>query len=257
MADTSAPSHIVVSPEMTAVLGGAALPSLPLPPKPLAIAYDLGGPDAAASLRVLRAACIPAAEGPLVTLLVSRDAFLRLGGKLPDREDRALFHLPSELRTIVLAIHRRGLGGEPLLVYRLGKSIELFCETLRLAGQGALVPLAPQGLSMADARRLMDARRMIDERWSEKLTLDGIARACGLNRAKLTQAYRDMFGTTIAEALAEQRLHHASRMLLTTDLPISSIGYENGYLNNASFARAFVRRFGVTPSGFRSCGIAA
>ena len=35
-------------------------------------------------------------------------------------------------------------------------------------------------------------------------------------------------------------------MLLTTDKPVSSIGYENGYLNNASFARAFSRRFGVS-----------
>ena len=46
-------------------------------------------------------------------------------------------------------------------------------------------------------------------------------------------------------------------MLLTTDQPVSSIGYANGYLNNASFARAFGRRYGVTPSTFRACGVAA
>jgi AraC family transcriptional activator of pyochelin receptor len=47
-------------------------------------------------------------------------------------------------------------------------------------------------------------------------------------------------------------------MLRTTDLPVSSIGYENGYLNNASFARAFSRRFGLSPSDFRACqGLAA
>ena len=98
---------------------------------------------------------------------------------------------------------------------------------------------------------------MIDERWSEKLTLDKIARACGLNRAKLTRGFRDMFSCSIAEAIAEQRLSQAKRMLMTTNLPISSIGYENGYLNNASFARAFGRRFGVSPSDFRACQFAA
>jgi AraC family transcriptional activator of pyochelin receptor len=98
---------------------------------------------------------------------------------------------------------------------------------------------------------------MIEERWHEKLTLETIARACGLNRAKLTRGFRDMFACTIAEALAEQRLRQASRMLLTTDKPVSSIGYENGYLNNASFARAFSRRFGVSPSDYRACGVAA
>lgn len=251
MAD-ALPYHVVVSPEMTAVLGCVALANLPLPSDPVAIAYDLGDADAPATLHISRNARMREPRGLLLTLLVSREAFLRLGGK-----QSGASHLPSELRTIALAIHRCSLSGEALLVYRLGKSIELFCETLRLAAEGALVPLAPGGLSMADARRLAAARRMIDERWSEKLTLDAIARACGLNRAKLTEGYRQMFGTTIAEALAEQRLHHASRMLLTTDLPISSIGYENGYLNNASFARAFSRRFGVTPSGFRACGVAA
>ncbi len=60
-----------------------------------------------------------------------------------------------------------------------------------------------------------------------------------------------MFRCSIGEALAEQRLSQASRMLLTTDLPVSSVGYENGYLNNASFARAFGRRFGKSPSDFR------
>ncbi|MGD9815006.1 MAG: helix-turn-helix transcriptional regulator [Hyphomonadaceae bacterium] len=109
---------------------------------------------------------------------------------------------------------------------------------------------------MDDTRRVIAARRLIDERWGQKLTLDGIARACGLNRAKLTRGFRDLFGCTVAEALAERRLHQARHMLLTTDLPVSSIGYENGYLNNASFARAFGRRFGVSPSDLRACAAA-
>ncbi len=93
---------------------------------------------------------------------------------------------------------------------------------------------------------------MIDDRWNEKLTLDAIARACGLNRAKLTRGFREMFNCSIAEALAERRLLEARRLLLTTDLPVSSIGYESGYLNNASFSRAFSRHFGHSPSDYRA-----
>jgi AraC family transcriptional activator of pyochelin receptor len=44
---------------------------------------------------------------------------------------------------------------------------------------------------------------------------------------------------------------------LTSDLPVSSVGYACGYLNNASFTRAFARRFGVVPSALRRIGIAA
>lgn len=235
---------VEVSAEMTLLLGAGALGAAPLPPSPLILAFDA---ESEAPTLALHGA-IEASDADLL-LVVSRAAFERIGGALPAH---GVFHLPSALRAIVHAIQDSTLEGEALKVYRLGKSIELLCESIRL--QDELVPHAGDGaLSLEDARRVAAARRMIDERWSEKLTLDSIARACGLNRAKLTRGFRDMFSCTIAEALAERRLRQASLMLRTTDLPISSVGYENGYLNNASFARAFSRRFGVTPSDFRAC----
>jgi AraC family transcriptional activator of pyochelin receptor len=66
-----------------------------------------------------------------------------------------------------------------------------------------------------------------------------------------------MFDCSVAEALAERRLAQASRLLLTTDLPVSSVGYEAGYLNNASFARAFGRHFGRSPSDYRAGALVA
>ena len=150
------------------------------------------------------------------------------------------------------------MAGPPLETYRIGKSIELLCETMRALAADALVPVAPDStLSLADSRRLVAARRIIDEQWAEKLTLDTLARACGMNRAKLTRGFRTLYHCTIAEAIAERRLLEASRALRTTDLPVSSIGYASGYLNNASFSRAFGRRFGVSPSEYRGCASAA
>ena len=150
------------------------------------------------------------------------------------------------------------LAAEARTPYRLAKSIELLCEAVRLHGERALIPFTADGvLSLADSRRLIAARQMIDDRWNEKLTLDAIARACGLNRAKLTRGFKEMFDCTIAEALAARRLLEASRLLLTTDLPVSSVGYESGYLNNASFSRAFGRHFGRSPSHYRAYGLAA
>ena len=98
---------------------------------------------------------------------------------------------------------------------------------------------------------------MIDERWRENPTLDGIARACGLNRTKLTRGFRSMFACSVSDAIAERRLGGARQMLLATDLPIASVGYRCGYLNNASFARAFARRFGEAPSQLRAQRAAA
>lgn len=245
---------VEVSSEMTLLLGAGALGEIPLPANHIVIAFDAESetPTLSFDLTPQRAAL---EHDSRLLLVVTRAAFERIGGGAPDGD---AFHLPSALRAIVFAIRDSAMRGEALSVYRLGKSIELLCETIRLLNADEILPLAGEGtLSLEDTRRIVAARRMIDERWSEKLTLDKIARACGLNRAKLTRGFRDMFNCSIAEAIAEQRLSQAKRMLITTNLPISSIGYENGYLNNASFARAFGRRFGVSPSDFRACQFAA
>lgn len=245
---------VEVSPEMTLLLGPGALGAAPVPAQSIALAFNV---HCAAPTLHFQAQPDCAKLNADLILLIQRAAFERVGGRLPEQCDRGA-HLPSALRAIVIAIRECVLSGETRKIYRLGKSIELLCETIRAIDASELVPLASEGaLSVEDTRRVIAARRIIDERWSEKLTLDGIARACGLNRAKLTRGFRDMYNCTIAEALAERRLSHASRMLRTTDLPVSSIGYENGYLNNASFARAFGRRFGLSPSDFRACQAAA
>lgn len=243
---TSACTWIEVSPEMTAVLGRACLGGFPAPADSIAIAYTLGSETEQAAVRF----GFRADDEHGITLFVARAALVRLG--VADAAELSDFHLASELRAIALTLREGSAVTAMSAPYRLAKSIELLCETIVQLAAGRLVPLAAEGdLSMEDARRVLAARALIDERWCEKLTLDGIARACAINRTKLTRGFREMFDCTIAEALAERRLSHARRMLLTTDKPVSSIGYENGYLNNASFARAFSRRFGVAPSSLR------
>lgn len=253
---------VEVSPEMTMLLGRAPPGDAPTPPSPVALVFEFGGDGALPTVRYeprLGLGTPIGAEGStLLTLLIQKSAFIRIAGSAPPEEAQRGYHLPADLRAITMALRDCSMSGEAQTVYRLAKSIELFCETIRLMADGQLVPLASDGqLSAADSRRVIVARRIIDERWAEKLTLDTIARACGLNRAKLTRGFRQMFDCTIAEAISEKRLQEASRMLRTTDMPVSSIGYESGYLNNASFTRAFGRRFGSPPSNFRACRSAA
>jgi AraC family transcriptional activator of pyochelin receptor len=252
-----------VSPEMSTVVGQGTIGEYAFPSDSALLVFAFGGVGMAATLRIVAASdnesIGDAEEGPdSLSIVVQRAALDRLFGWSPAGADGARFHLTSELRAIAVALRDCPMEGPAREPYRLAKSIELLCETARLLVSGALVPVAPEGaMSLADSRRLVDARRIIDERWSEKLTLDGLARACGINRAKLTRGFRDLYRCSIAEALAERRLGEASRRLLTTDLPVSKIGYDSGYLNNASFARAFGRRFGVSPSEYRGRRLAA
>jgi len=255
--------HVQVSHEMVALMGAGPVGDHEWPANAIAIVFDFGGEGAAPTFRYAprptRHALDADGAASRLILIVCPDACRRVFGGLP-AGDGGSYHMPAAVRAIALALRDCVLPTAMRDTYRLAKSIELLCETLGLmvGRPGELVPMIGDGqLSHADSQRILAARRLIDERWSEKLTLDGIARACGLNRTKLTRGFRDMFDSSVADALTEQRLGEASQMLRATDLPVSSIGYRCGYLNNASFTRAFARRFGVAPTQYRACRLAA
>eukprot|EP01037_Dinobryon_pediforme_P026244 gene26244-28697_t len=227
--------RIVMSPEMMAVVGAGAIDS------PLEISFVLAFSLGEMPIVAVRAFDHPS-ETAALRLCITEEACRRLFGQLPAMP--ATYHLPSDLRTIALAVRDCSLDGAAGVTLRGAKSTELLCQTIAALLDDALVPAnANAALSERDTRRIVHARDIIDRHWREKLTLDTIAGTCGVNRVKLTSGFRAMFGVSVADAIAERRLGGARQMLLATDLPVSSVGYACGYLSNASFTRAFSRRY--------------
>lgn len=245
-------ARIVVSPEMLAFVGDGAIPAGDRPGDAIGFGFRLSSttfafhPDPESD---------DLAQADIV-FAVSAGACARIFAHVP--ETAAAWYLPTDMRSVALAVQQTRLSGNAATTLRVAKCIELLCVTFEKLGDGTLIPADGAGdLSAVEAQRIADARRLIDERWHEKLTLDLISRACGLNRAKLTRGFRSVFSMSVADAIADRRLGGARDMLLETDLPVSSIGYRCGYLNNASFTRAFSRRFGQAPTQFRSRQMAA
>ncbi len=172
----------------------------------------------------------------------------------PGEGDTAYFTGESLLR-IACAILNSKRPGRAGYLYQQAKAQELVCETLAALEEGALIPVAAcDDFSAEDCHRLVQARAYIADNYSEKLTLNGISRACGINKLKLTRGFREMFGCSVGDVLAEVRLTQAADQLRLTARPVSLIGYECGYLNCASFSRAFTKRFGLAPSRYRNKG---
>lgn len=244
--------RVDVSPEMVTFVGTGAVETAGWPEAALVFAFDLDG----ATFCRLPPARIDGAEEATLVLAVAAEACRRLFPAVTDAG--GCWHMPSEVRALALAIVGCTAPEPARATLRLARSIELLCATFAHFEAGTLVAADPAGaLTEAEAAQVVAARRMIDERWAEKLTLDAIARAVGLNRAKLTRGFRLMYDTSIAVALAENRLGRARSMLLATDLPVSAVGYRCGYLNNAAFTRAFSRRFGLPPTQLRQGSLAA
>ena len=249
-------SFVLVSPELTAFIGRGPVGEAPLPADPVIfaffgfdggdaplVAYDADGPG-----RDLEAAAL--------VFFAARAAGRRLFPAAPTAS--GTWHMSSGLRDLAASILGCEGEGEAQATLRLARSIELFCRVHAALAEDRLVPAGTgTGLGELDLARIAAARRMLDDRWRERLTIADLARRVGLNRDKLIRGFRHAYGSTIAEALSERRLTEARAMLLTSDLPVSSVGYACGYLNNASFTRAFSRRFGTVPSALRRTGVAA
>lgn len=242
---------VIVSAEMVTFVGAPRAESAALPVEPVALIFT----PASVTIQAATDDLGDLSDG--FALVVAREALGRLFAWAPDAHDGRSYHLSHELRRVADALLSCDRDGEARRAYRMAKSVELLCDVVHAIASDALVPEVDAPLTPADTRRILDARKMIDERWNEQLTLAAIARACGLNRAKLTRGFRALYSTSVAEALLERRLGEARRALLTTDLPVGQVAYRNGYLNNASFARAFGRRYGQSPSDCRARVMAA
>ena len=169
------------------------------------------------------------------------------------RDFAGAYHLTAEIREIVLAICHCHLTGLARSLYRDAKAAELICQSVSAIRNGDLVAAATNGtLSRDETVRIFAARDMIDRRWRERLTIDFIARQCGIGRSKLTAGFRELFGISAAEFLTERRFSEAKRHLRASDAHVSTIAYAVGYENNASFTRAFTKRFGVRPVQYRT-----
>lgn len=251
---------ISVSPEMSTLIGAGDSAAVDFPDHSAAILVEFG---ASARLTIhAEASDVEWTEltsaAPRIGLVVQRAALQRLFAWSPDEDDRTSFFLSEPIADIAGRLLEPSCMASATSTLQLARSIELLCEIIIAIKDSALVPASAAGsLKQRDGQRLVQARQLIDEHWSEKLTLGQIARQCGLNRTKLTRGFRELYRCSIAEALAEKRLGEARRQLLATDLPVGIIGYRSGYSNNASFTRAFGRRFGVSPSDYRAARIAA
>ena len=247
---------VLVSPEMTAFVGRGPVCPAPLPDDPVVFAFSGFDDDRAPLVGYRDRPDLSDLDHAALIFVPARETGRRLFPNAPAAP--GAWHMTSELRDLAASILACEATGEARTTLRLARSIELFCRLHAALAEGALVPAqGDSALSELDLARIAAAKRMLDDGWRDKLTIAELARRAGINRDKLVRGFRQAYGSTIAEALSERRLGEARTLLLTSDLPVSSIGYACGYLNNASFTRAFSRRFGVVPSALRRGGIAA
>lgn len=96
-----------------------------------------------------------------------------------------------------------------------------------------------------------EAVAIVQAEYGSDLALDDIARRVASSRRQVQRAYAEIGETTFREHLTAVRMDRAAVLLATRGLTVREVAHRVGYRQPAQFAKAFRRRHGLTPSGFR------
>ncbi len=108
-------------------------------------------------------------------------------------------------------------------------------------------------LSDAGSEHLLAQRaaEFLQQNLGLHVQLNQVARELGVNRNKLTKAFKRTWGSSVMNWLRQQRLTKAAELLRQSDASILTIATTVGYQDSNNFSTAFKRRYRLSPTQFR------
>jgi AraC-like DNA-binding protein len=125
---------------------------------------------------------------------------------------------------------------------------EYFVVLLLRAAMNARLMRAGVLNGLADAR-ISRAMEAMHQRPEHTWTLEELAEAAGMSRARLSVNFRKIVGITPFEYLAEWRIGIAQTMLKQGE-PLKTVAPAVGYASSAALNRAFLKLVGITPTAW-------
>ena len=85
----------------------------------------------------------------------------------------------------------------------------------------------------------------------QRCSIDALSRQYLMNPTTLKNAFKEMYGTSIAAHIREHRMEYAAQLLQSTCLSVADISRRVGYDSQSRFSTAFKRHFGLLPTEYR------
>jgi AraC family transcriptional regulator, melibiose operon regulatory protein len=106
-------------------------------------------------------------------------------------------------------------------------------------------------LSDAGLTKVEQMAAMIAQRYTERLTVELIARSVGLHPNYAMNLFQKAFGTTLIDYVTQHRVSHAQRLLVSSDLKIIDVAIASGFGSLSRFNDAFRRSCGCSPREYK------
>ncbi|MBE6971655.1 MAG: helix-turn-helix domain-containing protein [Ruminococcaceae bacterium] len=129
------------------------------------------------------------------------------------------------------------------------EEITAFAEILEALASYIQLEGIIRSAEYTDAQKL---EMYLDEHYMEPLTLPRISADLHMGTTKLCALAKQLSsGSTITQMISQRRIKAAQKLLLSGDLPISSIAEQVGFSDYNYFTRIFKSITGVSPRDFR------
>ncbi len=101
---------------------------------------------------------------------------------------------------------------------------------------------------MSEVRYLQNAVDYAEEHITEKLDYADLSKAASMSLYQFQRLFSIVCGMSVGEYIRNRRLSMAASALAETNLSVLDIALKFGYDTPDGFSRAFLRRYGLTPS---------
>lgn len=99
------------------------------------------------------------------------------------------------------------------------------------------------------------AVQYLKEHYSSNITLEKLAERAYLSPSYFSRLFKQETGMTALQMLQKIRIERACQLLRSTDLPISQIAEQVGYLDGKFFYKLFQKETGTTPGKYRTANL--
>ena len=100
--------------------------------------------------------------------------------------------------------------------------------------------------------RPLEMAAFVMERFRDPITAADVAAVAHLNTEYAMTLFRKAWNMTIGDFLLRRRVAEAQRLLATTDLDCSAVGYAAGFGSGSNFYAQFAKLVGTSPGQYRA-----
>lgn len=104
---------------------------------------------------------------------------------------------------------------------------------------------------MEDTKPIRIAKQYIQQNFAKSISLDEVSNVAGFNASYFSSLFKKECGVNFLEYISEIRMNKAKELLRESNLSISTICEEVGYIDLKHFTKSFKKYTGVKPNEYR------